>query len=596
MEQQSSSSKSPLTRTTINRSSNVVEDGSTDLKGRPIHRDLTGGWKTAIFIIGVEIAERVAYHGINSNLVTYLSSVMHESTATAAKNVNIWSGTTTMLPLLGAFVADSYLGRYWTILLSSVVYLLGLCSLTMATSITIFRPPPCDSTSYFCPKPSRLQVGLFFFSLYLVALGQGGHKPCLEAFGADQFSERDVDERKYKASFFNWWYFGICSGVVLSSFVISYVLENVGWGLGFGIPTAIMAIALCIFIWGTKFYRHKLAGASPLTQIIRVFIAVIHKWNVSVPLKEEKLCAVQEDGLKVQVRRQLLPTKQLRFLDKAAMRTESDYEQKSGINWRLCTVTEVEEVKFVLRLFPIWGACLMYGVIFAQSPTFFIKQGSSMYRKIGSSFEIPAASLQGFIALSIVVLIPVYDRIFVPFAKQITGIERGITLLQRIGIGIFCSFLSMVVAALIEMKRLQASEDHVVGGLSNETIQLSIFWLLPQCILLGISDVFAQVGLQEFFYDQMPDMMKSLGIALYLSILGVGSFLSSIVISIVEGISNRSRGQSWFADNINKAHLDYYYWLLAALSAFFLCIYISLAGCFIYKEAECNNCSAEETV
>ncbi|GLJ13497.1 hypothetical protein SUGI_0213900 [Cryptomeria japonica] len=594
MEQQSSSSKSPLT-STPNNSNNVVEDGSTDLKGRPARRDLTGGWKASFFIIGVEIAERLAYHGINSNLVTYLTTVMHESTATAAKNVNVWAGATTMLPLLGAFVADSYLGRYWTILLSSVVYLLGLCSLILATSITVFRPPPCDSTSFICPKSSPLQVGFFFFSLYLVALGQGGHKPCLEAFGADQFSDRDQEERKYKASFFNWWYFGICSGVVLSSFGLSYILENVGWGLGFGIPTVTMAIALCMFIWGTKFYRHKLSGASPLTQIIRVFIAVIHKWNVSVPLKEEKLSAVQEHGLKVEVRRHLLPTKQLRFLDKATVRTESDYENKSGINWRLCTVTEVEEVKFVLRLFPIWGACLMYGVIFAQSPTFFIKQGITMDRKIGSSFEIPAASLQGFIALSIIVLIPVYDRIFVPFAKQITGVERGITLLQRIGIGIFCSLLSMVVAALIEMKRLQAAKDHMVRGVPNETIPLSFFWLLPQCILLGISDVFAQVGLQEFFYDQMPDTMKSLGIALYLTILGVGSFMSSILISIVESITNRGKEQSWFADNINKAHLDYYYWLLAALGALFLCIYISLAGCFIYKETECNDSYAEET-
>lgn len=104
--------------------SDIVQDGSTDLKGRPVSRLLTGGWAAALLIIGVEIAERLAYYGISANLITYLTSVMQETTATAAKNVNVWSGVASMLPLLGAFVADSYLGRYWTIFVSSLVYLL----------------------------------------------------------------------------------------------------------------------------------------------------------------------------------------------------------------------------------------------------------------------------------------------------------------------------------------------------------------------------------------------------------------------------------------------------------------------------------------
>ena len=71
----------------------------------------------------------------------------------------------------------------------------------------------------------------------------------------------------------------------------------------------------------------------------------------------------------------------------------------------------------------------MYGVVFAQSPTFFAKQGSTVDRKIGEDFEIPAASLQSFISLSILVLVPVYDHIFVPLAISITKNEHGITLL-----------------------------------------------------------------------------------------------------------------------------------------------------------------------
>lgn len=73
---------------------------------------------------GVEVAERFAYYGIAGNLITYLTKVMGEPTVTAARNVNVWFGVSTILPVVGAFVADAYLGRYDTILYSSLIYVL----------------------------------------------------------------------------------------------------------------------------------------------------------------------------------------------------------------------------------------------------------------------------------------------------------------------------------------------------------------------------------------------------------------------------------------------------------------------------------------
>lgn len=70
-----------------------------------------------------EVFERMAYYGISSNLILYLTTKLHQGTVTSANNVTNWVGTIWMTPILGAYVADAFLGRYWTFTIASTIYL-----------------------------------------------------------------------------------------------------------------------------------------------------------------------------------------------------------------------------------------------------------------------------------------------------------------------------------------------------------------------------------------------------------------------------------------------------------------------------------------
>jgi solute carrier family 15 (peptide/histidine transporter), member 3/4 len=135
-----------------------------------------------------------------------------------------------------------------------------------------------DGCSHYTSKslacsPSPVQVAVFYVSLYLVALAEAAHKPCAQAFAADQF---DPKESVSRSSFFNWWYFGMCSGTAMTTIVSSYIQDNIGWGLGFGIPCLVMVFALLAFVLGTRRYRYYTSSeSSPFARLARAFVALI---------------------------------------------------------------------------------------------------------------------------------------------------------------------------------------------------------------------------------------------------------------------------------------------------------------------------------
>ncbi|KAI7835665.1 hypothetical protein COHA_010404, partial [Chlorella ohadii] len=193
------------------------------------------------FILGNEFCERLAFYGLSTNLIVYLTHVMGEENGFAAIQLNLFEGTCYLTPLLGAWLADSAWGRYKTILIFSGIYLVGMVLLAFSAWAPGLTPGPDESST-------PLQSAFLYASLYIVALGTGGIKPNVSAFGADQFDEADPQDRREKTSFFNWFYFFVNSGSLLAVTVIVWVQENVGWALGFAIPAAAMLCAIITFV------------------------------------------------------------------------------------------------------------------------------------------------------------------------------------------------------------------------------------------------------------------------------------------------------------------------------------------------------------
>ncbi|KAL3524038.1 hypothetical protein ACH5RR_016872 [Cinchona calisaya] len=553
-----------------------TQDGTVDLHGNPVLSQETGKWKACSFLVGYEAFERMAFYGIASNLVVYLTTQLHEDTVSSVRNVNNWSGSVWMTPILGAYIADSYLGRFWTFTTSSLIYVMGMVLLTMAVSIKFLRPTCANG---FCNKASSSQVAFFYASLYIIAIGAGGTKPNISTFGADQFDDFNPSEKQLKVSFFNWWMFSSFTGALFATLGLVYIQENLGWGLGYGIPAVGIILSLIIFYIGTPFYRHKVKKTeSPVGDLLRVLVNAFANRKLEIPSHPSELYELDQQCYITARKRQIHHTSIFRFLDKAAINQGHDSSSRKP-----CTVTQVEESKLILGMAMIWLATLIPSTIWAQINTLFVKQGTTLDRHLGKTFQIPAASLGSFVTLSMLVSVPMYDRYFVPLMRKKTGNPRGITLLQRLGIGLLIQIFAIAIAYAVEVKRLHVIRVHHIKG-PKEIVPMTILSLLPQYVLLGIADVFNAIGLLEFFYDQSPDDMRSIGTTFFTSGIGLGNFLNSFLVTVVDKISGSHGGKSWIGNNLNDSHLDYYYGFLLIISTINMGFFLWASRKYVYKK------------
>ncbi|KAI3997067.1 hypothetical protein MKX01_032718 [Papaver californicum] len=474
-----------------------------DFRGRPFDKSSTGGWLAAGLIL--------------AKFATIVTNFM---------------GSLNLLALLAGFLADAKFGRYLTVAIFVTITAVGATLLTVATSIPSMRPPACDEVRrqhHECIQATGNQLPLLYTALYVIALGGGGIKSNVSGFGSDQFDGKDpmsvhngrskrrtISKFKRKAMFFffNRFYFCISLGSLFAVTVLVYIQDNVGRAWGYGISAGAMAIAVLVLFGGTPVYRLR------------------------------------------------------KCLDKEAIVDASDNGQlENGAynSWVVSTVTQVEEVKIVLKLIPIWSTCILFWTVYSQMTTLSVEQATFMNRHIGS-FVFPSGSV---------------SKVIVPIARRFTHTTQGITSLQRIGIGLLFGIMAMVASAIVEKQRkIIAVRDQ---------IQISVFWLVPQYFLVGAGEGFAYVGQLEFFIREALERMKSMSTGLFLTSMAMGFFVSSFLVSLVDRVTHKG----WIRSNINKAKLDYFFWMLAVLGVLNFLVFLVFEMKHQYKVEKLNDKTLE---
>ncbi|CAM0147159.1 unnamed protein product [Urochloa decumbens] len=541
---------------TTTMSNKTMKHLSDDDAGEP--EENYRGWKAMPYVIGNETCEKLGTIGTTANLLVYLTTVYGMKGASATTLLSLWGGTVNTAPVLGAFLSDSYLGRYATIALASMASLAGMILLTLTAAVPSLHG-----------GPSAAHMAVLLVSLALLAVGAGGIRPCNLAFGADQFDPRTPSGRRGVNSFFNWYYLTFTVAMMVSATVIIYLQSNVSWALGLAVPAALMGLSCALFFMGTRLYVRVRPEGSPLTSLAQVLVAAYRKRRLPRPSPEQLFDPPHKSSIVTKI----AYTEQFRCLDKAAVQT-ADAEDGGSMThpWRLCTLQQVEEVKCLARLLPVWSSGIVYYVVLTNLGNYNVLQAMQTDRRIGrSGFQIPAGSLVVFNMLALTAWIPVYDRLLVPALQRVTKREGGISQLQRIGTGIAMSIATMLLAAAVERHRRKA------GGAT------SCFVLVPQQMLAGLSEAFAVIGQVDLYYKQFPENMRSVAGALLFLGFAVASYASGLMVTVV----HRTTGQpDWLTQDLNQGRLDLYYLLIAAMAAVNLVYFVLCARWYRFKESD----------
>ncbi|KAF3330910.1 protein NRT1/ PTR FAMILY 4.5-like protein [Carex littledalei] len=552
--------------------------GLVSWRGDPVDKTKHGGVKATLFLHSLVWLSNMANIANMLNLVVYLRGTLHMGVANASTTVTNFIGAISMFSLVGAFISDSYIRRFNTILIFGPLEILGYGLLALQAHLPSLHPPPCniDQIPNNCKEVDGSNAALFFTSLYIITFGDGCLRASIASLGGDQFDSDDPKEVHAKISYFNWYTFSVSLGAFTGLIVVVWIENNRGWDVGFAVCALLVFAGLAIVAFGLPFYRNRIPSGSPLTRILQVFVIACKKRKLPFPesSKEEPHQHADSDGNSEEG---LSRTKGLKFLDKASI------ENGEKGAWSFCNTNQIEETKILIRLLPIFISSVFGYLPFYLILTLSVQQGATMDNRLGK-IKISPATLNIIPVIFQMSILVIYDRLIVPFLRKLTGYKGGITHLQRIGVGFAFAALAAFVAALVEMKRKKLAEEHGLMDVGTG-VPMSVFWLVIQFFLVGIIDVTSFVGLLEFFYSEASVGTKSTGTSIFYCMHGLTAWLGSFLIALVNKVTRDGNGKKGWMEgaNLNKSHLDRFYWLLFVIGLISFLNYTFWANRYVYR-------------
>ncbi|KAK0400130.1 hypothetical protein QR680_003370 [Steinernema hermaphroditum] len=335
---------------------------SEDLDSEPTgFKERVKQWPKATFcIIGNEFCERFSYYGMRSVLTLYLINILQFSNDNATILYHAFTVVAFTSPMIGSIIADGYIGKFWTIFSLSLIYACGNVVLAVASTFD---------------KANHLHPWLDLAGLFIIGLGTGGIKPCVSAFGADQFPAHYV---VMISIFFSVFYFTINAGSTISMFITPFfrTIPCMGhdscYPLAFGIPAVLMVISTVVFVLGSFFYKKVPPKENIIARVFKAICKAIYNKITRRHIRREHWLDHYLDGhlCEHDSKCLALAVKGKRLGEKCAQQKFADDCKSLGSRWLIQAVEMDSEIWNGYNLLPDQMGVLNAILILAFIPIF----------------------------------------------------------------------------------------------------------------------------------------------------------------------------------------------------------------------------------